>query len=166
VLDSWLSCQTRDASSVGLPLMWPGRRNNSAYPHLLFVYLAGLEKFFFRSCVCSSATYLCNQFLSGGLCSCAVRGLPKEMHKGLNSLIILVNWEIWKHRNTIVFEGARLNIQTLRLTVAHESSLWCFGGASALHELLISSLVPDPWGWLEVGWLWSFLCPLALRVYL
>lgn len=24
-----------------------------------------------------------------------------------------VTWEIWKHRNTIVFEGARLNIQTV-----------------------------------------------------
>jgi hypothetical protein len=25
--------------------------------------------------------------------------------KGLNSLIILVAWEIWKHRNACVFEG-------------------------------------------------------------
>jgi len=31
------------------------------------------------------------------------------MHKGLNSLIILFTWEIWEHRNTIVFEGARLD---------------------------------------------------------
>ena len=107
--------------------------------------MAGLEKFFFRSLTCLQQHHISLQpSLSGGPCTCAVRGLPKEMHKGLNSLIILVNWEIWKHRNTIVFEGARLNIQTLHLTVAHESSLWCFGGASARHELLISSLVPDP----------------------
>jgi hypothetical protein len=44
------------------------------------------------------------------------------MRKDLNSLIIVVAWEIWKHRNAIAFEGARPNIQTL-LTVANESSL-------------------------------------------
>lgn len=28
---------------------------------------------------------------------------PKEAHKGLNSLIILLAWELWKHRNVCVF---------------------------------------------------------------
>jgi hypothetical protein len=46
------------------------------------------------------------------------------MLQDLNSLIIVVAWEIWKHRNAIAFEGARPNIQTLLLTVANESSLW------------------------------------------
>jgi Fe-S cluster biosynthesis and repair protein YggX len=43
--------------------------------------------------------------------------------QSLSSLIILVAWEIWKHKNAMVFEGARLNIQNLLLTVANESSL-------------------------------------------
>ena len=33
--------------------------------------------------------------------------IPKEARKGLNSLIILVAWEIWKHRNTYVFDNKR-----------------------------------------------------------
>ena len=37
----------------------------------------------------------------------AVRSVPKELKKGPNSLIILVAWEISKHRNACVFEGAR-----------------------------------------------------------
>ena len=29
----------------------------------------------------------------------AVKGVPKGYRKGINSLIILVSWEIWKHQN-------------------------------------------------------------------
>ena len=29
----------------------------------------------------------------------ALKGAPKGCRKGINSLIILVSWEIWKHRN-------------------------------------------------------------------
>lgn len=34
-----------------------------------------------------------------------VRGVPKEAKKGMNSLIILVAWEIWEHRNDCVFNN-------------------------------------------------------------
>jgi hypothetical protein len=34
---------------------------------------------------------------------CTLTSVPEEMCKGLNSLTILVAWEIWKHRNTCVF---------------------------------------------------------------
>jgi hypothetical protein len=36
--------------------------------------------------------------------------VPKEARKGLNSLIILVAWEIWKHRNSCVFDNKRPSI--------------------------------------------------------
>ncbi|WVZ76816.1 hypothetical protein U9M48_024747 [Paspalum notatum var. saurae] len=36
---------------------------------------------------------------------CAVNRVPKEKRKGFNSLVILVAWTIWKHRNACVFEG-------------------------------------------------------------
>jgi hypothetical protein len=39
-----------------------------------------------------------------------------------------------------VFEGARPCISVVLQVVANESSLWCFAGASVVHELLIWSL--------------------------
>jgi hypothetical protein len=38
----------------------------------------------------------------------AIAAAAKEVRKGLNSLIILVAWDIWKHRNARVFEKKRL----------------------------------------------------------
>jgi hypothetical protein len=41
----------------------------------------------------------------------AIAAAPKEIRKGLNSLIILVAWEVWKHRNGCVFQNLRPNVQ-------------------------------------------------------
>ena len=49
---------------------------------------------------------------------------PKEIMKGLNSLIIIVAWEIWKDRNQFVFEGGRPCFQKV-LLVVDECHLWC-----------------------------------------
>lgn len=59
-----------------------------------------------------------------------IRNTPKEMHKGLYSLIILVAQELWKLRNACVFEGLSPNIQSLLQKVADECSSWCKAGAS------------------------------------
>jgi hypothetical protein len=58
--------------------------------------------------------------------------VPKEARKGLNSLIILVAWEIWKHRNACVFDHVRPNTQEVLRAVDIEGSLWCMAGASNL----------------------------------
>jgi hypothetical protein len=58
------------------------------------------------------------------------------MRKGLNSLTILVAWEIWKHRNASVFEVLP-NAKLLLQAVANEGILWCTAGASALKEMLL-----------------------------
>jgi hypothetical protein len=42
-----------------------------------------------------------------------IRAVPKEACKGLNSLIILVAWEIWKHRNDCVFKNSRPSLQVV-----------------------------------------------------
>jgi hypothetical protein len=68
------------------------------------------------------------------------QGVPKDLRKGLKSLIILVAWELWKHRNSIVFNGGRPDISELLLAVANESALWGMAGASALSSLLARSL--------------------------
>ncbi|WVZ53711.1 LOW QUALITY PROTEIN: hypothetical protein U9M48_004616, partial [Paspalum notatum var. saurae] len=69
----------------------------------------------------------------------AISRVPKEMKKGLNSLIILVAWELWKHRNACVFEGVRPSVVLLCQEVERESSLWRLAGNTALHELLTRS---------------------------
>jgi hypothetical protein len=45
------------------------------------------------------------------------------MRKGLNSLIILVSWEVWKYRDSCVFEGASPSVQELLQTIGDEWSL-------------------------------------------
>jgi hypothetical protein len=59
------------------------------------------------------------------------------MRKGLNYLIILVAWEIWKHRNACVFEGAIPGVQLVLQAVTNEGVLWCMAGASALKQMLL-----------------------------
>ncbi|WVZ88479.1 LOW QUALITY PROTEIN: hypothetical protein U9M48_034996, partial [Paspalum notatum var. saurae] len=69
----------------------------------------------------------------------AISRVPKEMKKGLNSLIILVAWELWKHINACVFEGVRPSVVLLCQEVERKSSLWRLAGNTALHELLTRS---------------------------
>ena len=35
-----------------------------------------------------------------------VKEIPKEQRMGLNSLIIVVDWEIWKDQNDYMFNGS------------------------------------------------------------
>ena len=68
----------------------------------------------------------------------SIAAVPKEAHKGLNSLIILVAWEIWKHRNSCVFDNKRLSVQEVIRAVSSEGGLWC--SASRLEPLNSRSL--------------------------
>ena len=70
----------------------------------------------------------------------SVAAAPRETRKGLNSLIILVAWELWKHRNACVFEKKRPSIQEVLRFVSMEGGLWCSAGASRLHQLVSRSL--------------------------
>lgn len=62
-----------------------------------------------------------------------IKGRQKKMKKGLNSLIILLTWEIWKHRNEYAFNGATPNIEEVLPAIAREGGLWCTAGATILH---------------------------------
>uniref|UniRef100_A0A0D3GJZ3 Uncharacterized protein n=1 Tax=Oryza barthii TaxID=65489 RepID=A0A0D3GJZ3_9ORYZ len=68
------------------------------------------------------------------------RGVSKEAKKELNSVIILVAWEIWKHRNDCIFNNATPSTAAVLDALARESLLLCTAGARALHELLARSL--------------------------
>ena len=64
-----------------------------------------------------------------------------QSRKGLNSLIMLGAWTIWKHRNNCVFQD-RLPIVSSAFHVAKdEIFLWCVAGAkdmAALRAVLVS----------------------------
>ena len=60
----------------------------------------------------------------------------KDLRKGLNSLIILVAWEIWKHHNSCVFDKKRPSVQEVLRAISSEGGLWCSAGASKLQELV------------------------------
>ncbi|WVZ76358.1 hypothetical protein U9M48_024338 [Paspalum notatum var. saurae] len=65
----------------------------------------------------------------------AVSRAPKELKKGLNFLIILVAWEVWKHRNACVFEKIRPCVSVICQEIEKEGSLWCLAGNSTLSSL-------------------------------
>jgi hypothetical protein len=73
-----------------------------------------------------------------------IRNTPKEMRKGLNSLIILVVGEVWTFGNTCVFEGISPNIQSLLQKVVDQCSSWCMAGASNLQDLLLRPIATEP----------------------
>jgi hypothetical protein len=70
----------------------------------------------------------------------SIKSVGKDMRKGLNSLIILVAWQLWKHCNSCVFEGSRACVQNVVLAVGEEGRTWCLAGASALQDLLLCQL--------------------------
>lgn len=64
---------------------------------------------------------------------------PKEARKGLNSLFTLVAWEIWKFRNSCVFEGCQPRVERVIQLIEEEGLLWCKAGAVKLQELCLRS---------------------------
>ncbi|WVZ93822.1 hypothetical protein U9M48_039777 [Paspalum notatum var. saurae] len=73
-----------------------------------------------------------------GWWSGAVIQVPKEVKKGLNSLVILVAWKIWKHRNDCVFEGISPNVSLVCRKIVQEGNLWRLAGNAALGLLCAS----------------------------
>ncbi|GJN20286.1 hypothetical protein PR202_gb07644 [Eleusine coracana subsp. coracana] len=66
----------------------------------------------------------------------------KEKRKGLNSLIILGAWMLWKHHNWCVFEGGQPNIRKILNNLSIERQLWHLAGATSL-QALGHGAVPD-----------------------
>lgn len=60
-----------------------------------------------------------------------------DLRKGLNSLVILGAWSIWRHRNDCVFNGASPNVN-MALTLAREEAyMWSLAGAKGISLLTV-----------------------------
>ncbi|GJN03142.1 hypothetical protein PR202_ga20551 [Eleusine coracana subsp. coracana] len=62
----------------------------------------------------------------------AVSSVDSSRRRGLNSLIILGAWSIWRHRNYYVFNGASPSIGRALVLVGAEACLWSMVGAKGL----------------------------------
>jgi hypothetical protein len=56
--------------------------------------------------------------------------------KGLNSLVILLAWTLWKHRKRCVFDGVTPPVSIVLHEASEQAHLWTLAGAKALRELL------------------------------
>jgi hypothetical protein len=60
--------------------------------------------------------------------------------KGLGSLLILVNWTVWRERNAMIFDHKSSTCAQILASIISEASAWIRAGANQLANLL-SSLV-------------------------
>ena len=65
----------------------------------------------------------------------AVQRVPSQSRKGFNSLVVLVSWWIWKHRNGCVFEGTSPRFDVIMQDIREEAKLWCAAGAKGLRNI-------------------------------
>jgi hypothetical protein len=61
---------------------------------------------------------------------------PKQHRKATSSLFILVQWSIWKERNSRIFNGKETAIPQLACFIKDAAQEWAFAGAKDLHKLL------------------------------
>ncbi|GJN38304.1 hypothetical protein PR202_gb27333 [Eleusine coracana subsp. coracana] len=62
----------------------------------------------------------------------SLQKVDKDNRKGVNSLILLTAWCIWRHRNACAFEGVSPSAATIFHEVKNEYGLWCMAGAKKL----------------------------------
>ena len=71
----------------------------------------------------------------------AAHSVSSTTRKGLNSIIILGAWVLWKHRNDCVFNGKSLNLSTALVMAGEETRWWDMAGAKDL--ALLTDQVED-----------------------
>jgi len=69
-----------------------------------------------------------------------IQGVPNALEKGLNSLVILGAWTLWRHRNDCVFNGAVPRVSTAIAMAKDEAWAWCMAGAKDLSLVAATDL--------------------------
>jgi hypothetical protein len=59
-----------------------------------------------------------------------------QNRKGLTSLVILVAWSLWNHRNGCVFDGRQPSLNELLSAIKEEMYMWELTGARGLAHIL------------------------------
>jgi len=59
-----------------------------------------------------------------------------QVQKGMNSIIILGAWSIWKYRNRCVFDGAPPEVSCVVSAIKEELHQWTIAGARGVSYLL------------------------------
>jgi hypothetical protein len=57
---------------------------------------------------------------------------PPQSKKGLDSLVLLVVWTLWKERNSRIFQRSAETLGTINKRIADEVELWKISGALGL----------------------------------
>ena len=63
-------------------------------------------------------------------------GVPK---KAVRSLAMLITWEVWKERNTRIFNRQETSATMLLEKIKAEANLWIVAGAKALRDVIVRS---------------------------
>ena len=61
---------------------------------------------------------------------------PSGLHKGLNSIVALTAWAIWKHRNAAIFDGVQPSTDDLVVSIQDDARLWAKAGAKGLASII------------------------------
>jgi hypothetical protein len=56
--------------------------------------------------------------------------------KGLNSIVILVAWSLWNHRNRCVFNGLQPSLNGILSSIREELHQWGIAGARGIAHIL------------------------------
>uniref|UniRef100_A0A0A9CFC2 Reverse transcriptase zinc-binding domain-containing protein n=1 Tax=Arundo donax TaxID=35708 RepID=A0A0A9CFC2_ARUDO len=67
--------------------------------------------------------------------SLAATIVEPHRRKGFNSLVMLMSWMIWKHRNQCVFEGQNPNVTAMLDQIRDEAALWRAAEATVFDTL-------------------------------
>ena len=63
--------------------------------------------------------------------------MSASLRKGLNFLIILTSWAIWKHRNAVLFDNITPSYDKLLNNIKREAKLWARAGTKGLDMIIL-----------------------------